>query len=383
MTTLNVCLLIPALREQKVIAQTMEHFSTLHTAGHQVRIVIVTTERENHEMVGNEKETTAAIVDRTIDRLNHPNKAIRFHRVHYPDTEGKRAHQINYGLDYVQSLFEDSEDIIMGFYDADSRPDVRTILHLIEVKRTHPRVNCFQQLSLFFSNYEKIKKSFWLTGAACNQTYFTLSNELTRLKKQSMGTHPPVCGHGFFIPLTLLKDMGGWPVDVWCEDMVFSLKLVEKGEKVGYLPGFDHCETPSTIPMYIRQSSAWFTTATEFRRHMKNSKIRETVLYHRDWLNIKWSMLPLFWFMILIIGFYNHVLLGIFLVLIWLGIQTKQVVLVNRHVSKVYSEVKYSHLWISTLCFFWVSAIGPLLAVYYKVNFFLTGRTVSHPKTER
>jgi cellulose synthase/poly-beta-1,6-N-acetylglucosamine synthase-like glycosyltransferase len=382
MTNVKLCIIIPALREQKEISKTLYHFSKINYNAIDLKIVVVTTERENFEP-SIYKETTAKIVDITINKLNSKLMEPMFYRMHYPRKDGKRAHQINYALENIHTIFPNCNDVIIGFYDADSRPDTNTFQSLVRAIKENPNIQCYQQLSLFFDNYNEFKHSYWLTGAACFQTYFTLKKELPRLVNGEKNKHPPVCGHGFFITLSLINSLGRWPTDVWCEDLVFSIKLLENNIKVGYLPTFEHCQTPSKVSMYIKQSAAWFTTAMELKRYNTTHKITRQVFIHRNLLNIQWSSLPITWLTVILVGMYFYKIIGISLLLLWCIYQFHASYLVYNTLRKNNYRVPFFKIYTSTILFFWVSHLGPWLAIRNKIFTKITGKKFSHPKTER
>src|SRR5260221_6542661 len=240
---------IPMLREQRVVAETLQYFSHLNYPKAKYKIVVVTTKKEISEKNTNIKilkelsksisdgETFKKIKEKylclfpsdvleklylrykhkesntvfkqielhykalpsTFDLASSDAKAMNKHygkefiSVHnYPHKDGVMSHQINY---VVKQLGEKKENInsIFAVYNADSRPNKNTLKYVSYAlkefeDRTGRKPNIVQQSSLFTLNYNKFTKNltgYLLRSACLFQTKWTLICELSRFRSQS------------------------------------------------------------------------------------------------------------------------------------------------------------------------------------------------------
>lgn len=253
----HFALIIPVIREQEVIGETLEHFSKINYPSDKVRVIVVTTEKENYERrnaikqifnhldgasnpktianlvekhpeVGNRQNvisilksnsteeekrelieklpSTADIVDSAINRLER--KIIK--RIHYPYLNGIMAHQINHGVRYLFDCFDEGIDVnrfFVGVYNADSLPDLNTALYIAErISASNFKHYAFQQHSLY-STRGKTKGAFdqlITEGAALWQTRWSVCVEFPRALKSSWildsRIWPPFFQKSLFIP---------------------------------------------------------------------------------------------------------------------------------------------------------------------------------------
>lgn len=232
-------LIIPVLREQAVIGETLRYFSKLEGDMRHFSIIIATTRREvlDHqknatrleELAGDivggmqiEKiyDKYAGVFDRitlkkmhNLSGLKKKEALLKIQKAHeeyiltnelakdiaakinsetrhgfvkvieYPNQTGVVAHQINYAVKSLNAI--QSKDYI-GIYNADSRPPLDTLIqaeHAIEGHHVPPVI---QQSSLFMLNASNTtNKGYAWKANALHQTMWTLKHEVTMLRRQS------------------------------------------------------------------------------------------------------------------------------------------------------------------------------------------------------
>jgi hypothetical protein len=239
-------LIIPLLREQGVLGRCLEYFSALNYPSKLYEIIIVTTEKEDHERKKTAKkavELTSALlthksfsyihshfgdlfneqilrrlIDNTINteraeiwrlvtitlrnyktthelavnlaneynnRSGHPRITV----LRYPHSTGVMSHQLNYALQHLWSNKKNLETFV-AIYNADSHPARDTLLAADQqITQATETINILQQSSLFTLNYHAYPNTFsglFLRSAALFQTKWTLVHELARLREQSL-----------------------------------------------------------------------------------------------------------------------------------------------------------------------------------------------------
>jgi hypothetical protein len=242
-----IYILIPVLREQSVIEDTINYFQKLNYPKHRMQIVIVTTEKETIEKEHNKyklsqlaediifqksdniivekylgllpqnilidslrlknlpkerileqltniyanNSTTYEICEKVKNRLNsNYNNLISV--VNYPKLNNVVADQINFAINILSEKSKNKNDLV-AIYNADSRPHLDTFLSVsnsvIDYQKKYNKIpNIIQQSSLFTLNYNSLPKTIsgYILKAGCiNQTIWTLANEIFLLRKQS------------------------------------------------------------------------------------------------------------------------------------------------------------------------------------------------------
>ena len=123
----NIYVLLPALREQKIVNETIDWFKKIKYKG-QIKYIVITTEKEEYEnKVNNIKEiTTSQLVDKKLAKI----KDERFMHIHYPKPQGNKSSQMNYAVDEILKIEKDIENTYISVFDFDSKPDVNTFNEL-------------------------------------------------------------------------------------------------------------------------------------------------------------------------------------------------------------------------------------------------------------
>ena len=198
----NILIVIPCLREQDIIIQTLNHFLELTRNLDKVKILVVTTQKEGYEKennmylkeqfikdiknntelqklinkynkilstneikkilnyskldnieeiisnkIQNSKTTNILVEDFIIQ--NHLEEKI--YHFHYPNSEGIMADQLNYVLSKFE--FKDEKNYYFSVYNADSIPNKNTIKEVLQIINENNSPKVIQKYSVPISNW--------------------------------------------------------------------------------------------------------------------------------------------------------------------------------------------------------------------------------------
>jgi len=276
-TSFIVC--IPAYKEQATIIETMEYFLALDYPPEKLRFIIATTQKE-----ADSKTSTRQIVEKYINSQKISSQK-RLRIIHYPKTNGLMAHQINFA---AKSIKKELTSAYFVVYNADSRPDKKTFRYVdaaIENYKKQYTVypTILQQSALFNSTRSQHQStaSYLLgMGTALHQSLWTLTQEITRFKNQSIHTpklrkknnifntllharYAHSVGHGLFIKGShYLSNM--LPENVLNEDMPYGLLQSSLRNAIYPIPLLEVASSPSRITNVYKQKSVWFNPFFEY-----------------------------------------------------------------------------------------------------------------------
>lgn len=262
-TNAKIIIVIPCLREQTIIENTIDYFLNLIKHFKNIELVIVTTEKEEYERKINQNmgATTSEIVREYI-KNNNPHKLIH---LHYPKKDGIMADQLNYVLEKYQK--ENFNNTYFSVYNADSRPNFNTIIKVLKTIETENYPSVMQQYSFAFTNLNTL--SFIMKGFALYQSNFEIKYGLINSMMASKLLYTYVVGHGLYIRLDLLKELGGFDNKFWCEDIYLSSVLRHKNINISPIITLENMETPKNISVLMKQNANWFKTSSQLIKMIK------------------------------------------------------------------------------------------------------------------
>ncbi|MDD3083871.1 MAG: glycosyltransferase [Candidatus ainarchaeum sp.] len=299
-------LFIPALREQKVIAETLEFISKMNYPTNKFEIIVALDKKEQGNF------TTKDVVKKYLEKKANKMK-ISF--VEYSGNGQKRSFQLNEALKKIINKKTSKKNIFVGVYDADSRPNLNTLSYInYKFFKEKKMVFAFQQTINYLLNSEKIsnlKNSSLLLGNAYYQTLWNYISEINqflknnaRFKKRKESNFPPYCmGHGEFFELETLKSIGGFPNNGPADGIQIGFILALKRIKIIPIPLDDSCESPEKLSVLFKQHSFWFCGNINFfkiisKEKFSFSRIMQTL--NHLFLCGKWLVRPFFYSITLI-----------------------------------------------------------------------------------
>ena len=344
----NILIVIPCLREQDIIIQTLNYFLELTENLDNVKILVVTTQKEEFERGKNlylkeqfikdikdnlelqklinkynkisstneikeilehsKLENIEEIASNKIQNSKTTNNLIeefiiknhleeKLYHFHYPNNEGIMADQLNYVLNKFE--FKDEENYYFSVYNADSIPNKDTIKEVLEIINENNSPKVIQQYSVPMSNWNEL--SNLMKGFAIYQSNFELRYGLINSYFPNKLLYTYVVGHGMYIRVDILKQIGGFETKYWCEDIYMSYVLRNKDIPIYPIKTLETMQSPQYLSILTKQNAVWFKTSFEclkiFRDIFKqNKKVNSNSigwLIQRIRMNITWIGLPL------------------------------------------------------------------------------------------
>lgn len=365
----NIYVLLPALREQKIVNETIDWFKKIKYKG-QIKYIVITTEKEEYEnKVNNIKEiTTSQLVDNKLAKI----KDERFMHIHYPKTQGNKSSQMNYAVDEILKIEKDIENIYISVFDFDSRPDVNTFNELNKVAQLRNNPDAINQVPLCFKNYEEFSKdkskallllyTFQHTIRSCAiEKMKLLVSSLTNMKV------PQYCmGACMHIKLKSLIENDKFPIFV--DDLTLGYRLSIKNGNFAYLPTYNYTLIPNKVYDYVNSAVLIFKGISTYISEIKKAKGRNL------WGRIKmfiagtgnivvFTIIP---YVIIFYYLYSIVTLQ-FPLLFWLLLSIPYLWSIASYINLKYEGFKNDNKIISFLTFL----ISPIWFVFRPFGFFV------------
>lgn len=356
----NILIVIPCLREQDIIIQTLSYFLGLTKHLDNVKLLIVTTQKEefekeinlylkdqlikdvknnmqlqklinkynkilstneikeilkyskleNIEEIINNKiqnsKTTSVLIEEFIIQNHLEEKVYHFH---YPNNEGIMADQLNYVLNNFE--FKDEKNYYFSVYNADSIPNKDTIKEVLTTINENDNPKVIQQYSVPISNWNEL--SNLMKGFSIYQSNFELRYGLINSYFPNKLLYTYVVGHGMYIRVDILKQIGGFENKYWCEDIYMSYVLRNKDISIYPIKTLEIMQSPQYLSILTKQNSVWFKTSFECLKIFKdifkqNKKINLNSigwLMQRIRMNITWLGIPIAFLYTLILSIFN------------------------------------------------------------------------------
>ena len=363
----NLIIVIPCLREQNYIENTILHFKQICD---NIPIVIITTQKEIAENVVGEITTQEVVKNKII------NKYKNIYWVDYPYKNGYMAHQLNYMLNNIENIFGrkvDLKNTYLALYNADSKPNKDTFYNIKQ--KISEGNNVIQQYAYCMQNYDEISNI--LKGFSIYQSCFEIKTGLINgiINNDLFYTH--VVGHGLIINLQTLKENNNFNTKFWCEDIYLGLQLKFNNEKITPLLTLENMETPNRLNKLIKQNAVWFKTTSEFwkifKDIIKNDKVKNKIKGFIEIINefkcaFNWLLFPFTIILGIIFSILKEqyiALLCIVMLYLTFIYQNIWIVfkIVNRFDNKYY-KINIKTLFNVTLATL-ISNIGPIYAIIF------------------
>ncbi|MDD2766276.1 MAG: hypothetical protein PHH40_00745 [Candidatus Moranbacteria bacterium] len=261
-------ILIPVLDETAILEDTVKYFLKISRVFKGSKIIIITTEKEyrfNHSGSKNDTVALSKSLEGQFKDVVH---------VHYPDVDGKMAHQVNYAVNFVKNNLDKKD--FFALYNADSRPDIRTFswINNFQLNKRHGNSSeVFQQYGNYLGNYLKIvsmpnffEKAILVSASLWQNRWsigFEIPHSLNQLKKRERGNFfsfpMNYCiGHGLFFSCRIYDKVRGFSENMHNEDAIFGLKLSYYQDTIVPIPFFDEAFSPESVKSLFFQKVNWF-----------------------------------------------------------------------------------------------------------------------------
>ncbi|MGH8900435.1 MAG: glycosyltransferase [Egibacteraceae bacterium] len=185
-----------------------------------------------------------------------------------------RAAQLNLAVHDVRERYcrdgAGASRVWIGVYNADSRPQASTFGELRERAKAEKDTRLYQQL-VDYVVPRRPGVSWLATGNAVLQTWWTQGHYWARNSRGSSSlrwwsaTSPfSTFGHGEFIRLDLLDEIGGFPDFAYADGLLLGWICRLMGERIGLLASRDRAEVPRTVRDLLVQQHAWLRGLLNF-----------------------------------------------------------------------------------------------------------------------
>lgn len=284
----NYYLILPVLREQNIICDSIDYFYNLIKDEKNIKIFITTTEREDEEYIDCLQDTTYEIAKNKIKELNASSKIVLLKSAR--KYEGKVG-QMNYTYEYIMS---NETGGIIGVYDIDSRPP-KEIFYTIERLQENINSDIFQQVSSYCEGIEQLKgiSGDFAIADALSQTRWAVGFEypIYKLyyKAHSKGKLRPLVyciGHGCFIKTEYLKRIGGFPTFNKNDDLSLGYLTSTINASIYPIPLLDFCQISRTALNSIKQYKFWFTGSSRYYEDIKYYESKYKVKLEKEQENV-------------------------------------------------------------------------------------------------
>ena len=283
-------IVVPCWKEQKIIRETIDHFSRFHSSPLVKRVLIVTSESE---------EATAGktTYDLAQEHLStHPCDSFIELIQCSPKLCSKPA-KVNYAIRQWISRNGGTPLQYVCMYDADSRPSLRSLAVIAaQVRKAEDAADIYQQVSSYCNNISSIEGAgrLYSLADAVAQTHWALSFEYSLYEENRFcQSHncltPPyyLIGHGCFISIDYFRRIGGIPEINHCDDAALGFLSGLLNAKLQVVPVLDTCDVAPTSVASVLQSRSWFHGSNQYnsnlRYFMEKYSIQPSKVQHFYW----------------------------------------------------------------------------------------------------
>lgn len=268
----NIYVLLPALKEQKIVESTVDWFRKIKYQGN-IKFIIITTEKEELEYVENNIKdlTTNNVVNNYLKKINDN----RFIHYHYPKTNGNKSSQMNYAVKRIIKEYNiDLENTYISVFDFDSKPELNTFEMLNRVADIKNDPDAINQVPMNIKNYEELSRKgiimllysmHHLIRSCAIEKIRLLISSFTKLKipQYCMGA----CMH---LKLSTLIENEFFPIFV--DDLTLGYRMSIKGNTFAYLPTYNYSLIPNRLMDYVNSATLIFKGIITYLPEIKNNK---------------------------------------------------------------------------------------------------------------
>lgn len=360
-------IVIPCLREQKVIKNTIDDFRSICD----LPIVIITSQKEDFECKYDKNYiTTKMVVEKEI-----LNKYDDVYLINYPLEKGYMADQLNFMLENLQTMpfYSEEKEWYMALYNADSKPSKQTFKLLYYYINRNKDV--IQQYSYCFKNYAQF--GFISRGFAIYQSNFEVKVGLFNSVLNYNYLYKYVVGHGLTIKLKTLKEMGNFNTKFWCEDIYLTMKLKYHNIDIYPILCLEEIENATSIKQVIRQNSVWYDTTRKYIQLYKDIKSGEKIDSFSGLIGcinefrcaLNWLLFPIVFIInILISIILNNILIFVLLIFSYFIYSLINYLITIKTINKL-SDNNYSiniDGFVSYTVALLISNIGPIYSLIFR-----------------
>ena len=378
----NMIVVLPCLREQNVIAGSIEYFYKMSTKNANIYLLIACTKRELETNKKYGFNTTSAEVAKEFIKSNKSKNGAQAFVYEAEDFEkGDRATQMNYAVDTFLSENPKIKIDIVAAFDADSRPSPETFDE-VAVKFKKDSSVSYQQPDEYIGSAYRIWKNDRDLLAAANAVYqneWTMISEIPMLVKygKSNGKYPGYfyCnGHGEFFPLEGWKKVR-FPEYEITDGIHIGYRLGMAGFPVEILDNYGNTDAPHSIKQLPKQHKRWFGGCMRLISCYKwckqnGYKPKKSMVIAGIWSQFRWAFTANLYLICLYLSVVTAIvyssycsLIGmIFIFIIYFYVYGT----ISLYLSPIPTKVSFLVVLISPIAMF-IKSIGPQIYLLEKI----------------
>lgn len=264
-------ILVPCWKEQKIIKDTLEHFSQFRKSPFVSRVLILTSS-------GEQTAPGASTFDLAQDYVQRMQLGDIIDVIKCPAELIGKPQKVNYGIQCILNHADPTKKQYFCIYDADSRPSIDVIDTVVCcMKNTRTYADIYQQVSSYCNNLNSIKGlgKLYSIADAVAQTHWALGFEYSLYREYSLCSEkgfltPPfyLIGHGCFLSLDYYHRIGKIPEINHCDDAALGFLSGLMRAKLQILPVLDTCDVAPTSFSSIMQSRSWYKGSAQYRDNL-------------------------------------------------------------------------------------------------------------------
>lgn len=225
--------LLPARKEQDVIADTIRSVDRIDYPDHLKEILILVRDEDDDETIARSQEV--------IDELGKDNIKL----ITFTDGPKNKPNGLNRGLKVAQNE-------VICIFDAEDEPhpEIYNVINTVMIRDDADVVQSGVQLINF--------KSTWFSALNCLEYFFWFKSGLHAFTHKFKVT--PLGGNTVFFKKHWLDRIGGWDENCLTEDADVGIRLTLLGAKIQIVYDERHAtqeETPDTVDSFIKQRTRW------------------------------------------------------------------------------------------------------------------------------
>ena len=271
-----VCI-VPMYHEQEIAEEAVAFWNSVAGVTPVDEVLFVTTAREDAEG----SRSTHALLAKALEQADPDRSRLRL--LHCASADRFRAAQLNMAVSDVRKRLHrgaTASRVWVGVYNADSRPQASTFAELHHQACAEAGTRIYQQL-VDYVLPDRLGVSWVAAGNSVLQTWWTQSHYWARNRRASAALHwwastSPFStfGHGEFIRLDLLDELGGFPGFAYADGLLLGWICRLMDERIGLLATRDRAEVPRNARDLLTQQRAWMQGLLNFGTTVRWARTR-------------------------------------------------------------------------------------------------------------
>lgn len=268
----DIYVLLPALKEQKIVKSTIDWFKQIKYNG-KIKFIIITTEKE--ELEYKNKGITEMTTNQVVNKYLNQVKDKRFIHYHYPEANGNKSSQMNFAIELIKKEYNpDIDNTYISVFDFDSAPELNTFDMLNRVAELKNNPDAINQVPLCIKNYyECSKKRIIMLLYAMHHLIRSCSIEKIKLLLSSLTNLkiPQYCmGACMHLKMSTLLENDCFPIFV--DDLTLGYRMSIRGNRFAYLPTYNYSLIPNKLMDYCNSATLIFKGISTYLTEIKNDK---------------------------------------------------------------------------------------------------------------